>query len=217
MAVYSMDPSLPEDAALEVQKRRRGRFWMILVWLICAAPVVASYLTFYVFRPMSRHSYGELIEPQRDLPDLIGTDLNGLSQNLQALKGQWLLISVASGACQKLCQDNLYLQRQLRESLGKERDRVKWVWLVSDDAQVSADLKQALSRATVLRVPATGLKTWLAAKPGHDLQEHLYLVDPLGRWMMRFPPELNIQSAAKAKSDLDRVLRASASWDHAGQ
>ena len=217
MAVHSMDARVPEFAPLDVQKRRRGRFWMILVWLICAAPVIASYLTFYVFRPMSRHSYGELIEPQRDLPDLVGIDLNGKSQNLQTLKGQWLLISVASGACEKLCQEQLYLQRQLRESLGKEKERVQWVWLVADDAPVSADIKQAVARATVLRVPVEGLQKWLYPRSEHSLQDHLYLVDPLGHWMMRFPPELNIQSAAKAKSDLDRVLRASASWDHAGQ
>jgi hypothetical protein len=212
-----MDAQVPEYAPSDVQKRRRGRFWMILVWLICAAPVVASYLTFYVFRPTSRHSYGELIEPQRELPDLVATDLNGKSQNLQTLKGQWLLISVASGACDKACQEHLYLQRQLRESLGKEKDRVQWVWLVADDAQVPADIQKALSLATVLRVAPVGLQQWLYAGPGHALQEHLYLVDPLGHWMMRFPPELDIHSAAKAKSDLDRVLRASASWDQAGR
>lgn len=212
-----MEASALEYSPADVQKRRRGRLWMIVVWLICAAPVVASYLTFYVFRPISRHSYGELIEPQRELPDLVGTDLKGSSQNLQTLKGQWLLVSVASGACDKPCQDHLYLQRQLRESLGKDKDRVKWVWLVDDEAQVPAELKQALTQATVLRVSANGLQKWLYSRPGHELQEHLYLVDPLGHWMMRFPPELNIRTAAKAKSDLDRVLRASESWNHAGQ
>jgi len=204
-------------APADVQKRRRGRMWMIVVWLICAAPVVASYLTFYVFRPTSRHSYGELIEPQRDLPDLMAVDLNGKSQNLQALKGRWLLVSVASGACDKPCQDHLYLQRQMRESLGKDKDRVVWVWLIDDETPVSDDLKKALAPATVLRVPAPGLQQWLYSRPGHALRDHLYLVDPLGHWMMRFPPELNMGTAGKAKSDLDRVLRASASWDHAGQ
>ena len=214
MAVYSMEAAEPDSTAVDGQRRRKGRFWMIVVWLICAAPVVASYLTFYVLRPTSRHSYGELIEPQRELPDLAGKDLLGNSQNLQSLKGRWLLISVASGACDTACQDHLFLQRQLRESLGKEKDRVKWVWLVDDEAEVPAEINQAVSRATVIRVPAAGLQKWLFGRPGRELRDHLYLVDPLGHWMMRFPPELNIRSAAKAKSDLDRVLRASESWDH---
>jgi hypothetical protein len=91
---------------------------------------------------------------------------------------------------------------------------VKWVWLIGDEAEVPAEIKQAVARATVIRVPGEGLQKWLFGRPDRGLQEHLYLVDPLGHWMMRFPPELTIRSAAKAKSDLDRVLRASESWDH---
>jgi hypothetical protein len=39
----------------------------------------------------------------------------------------------------------------------------------------------------------------------------------MGNWMMRFPPDLDLQSAAKVKRDLERVLRACASWDRAGR
>ncbi|MNH46947.1 hypothetical protein D3C79_1099560 [compost metagenome] len=45
----------------------------------------------------------------------------------------------------------------------------------------------------------------------------MYVVDPLGHWMMRMPASLDKASAAKAKSDLDRLLRASSSWDKAGR
>jgi hypothetical protein len=57
----------------------------------------------------------------------------------------------------------------------------------------------------------------LSADAGHQIDDHLYLVDPLGNWMMRFPAGLDLQSAAKAKRDLDRLLRASVSWDKAGR
>ena len=40
---------------------------------------------------------------------------------LGELRDQWLLVSVAPAACDETCQNNLYLQRQLRESLGKEK------------------------------------------------------------------------------------------------
>ena len=43
---------------------------------------------------------------------------------LPSLKGQWLLVSVAGGACDAACEQHLYLQRQLRESLGQDKDRV---------------------------------------------------------------------------------------------
>jgi hypothetical protein len=191
--------------------------WMVLVWLICAAPVVGSYLTFYVIRPESRASFGELIEPQRPLPDLVARSMDGKPVNLTSLKGQWLLISVAGGACNSACEQHLYLQRQLRESVGREKDRVDWVWLVTDDAIVPNALRLALSGATVLAVSQSALSRWLSADAGHQIDDHLYLVDPLGNWMMRFPAGLDLQSAAKAKRDLDRLLRASVSWDKAGR
>jgi hypothetical protein len=39
----------------------------------------------------------------------------------------------------------------------------------------------------------------------------------MGNWMMRFPAQLDLAGAAKAKRDLERLLRASASWDNAGR
>lgn len=216
MVVHSMDSPGLERADLP-RRTRRGRMWMVLVWLICAAPVVGSYLTFYVIRPESRASFGELIEPQRPLPDLDVRSMEGNPVNLASLKGQWLLISVAGGACNSACEQRLYLQRQLRETLGKEKDRVDWVWLVTDDAPVPTALRQALAGATVLAIPRLALGHWLSAGAGHQMEDHLYLVDPMGNWMMRFPAGLDIQSAAKAKRDLDRLLRASVSWDKAGR
>jgi hypothetical protein len=35
--------------------------------------------------------------------------------------------------------------------------------------------------------------------------------------MMRFPAGLDLKGAAKAKRDIERVLRASSSWDEAGR
>jgi hypothetical protein len=194
-----------------------GRWKMLGVMLVCAAPVVASYFTYYVVRPEGRRNFGELINPQRLLPAQASVGLNGQTSTLQALKGQWLLLSVAGGACDEICSRHLYLQRQLREGLGKDRDRVDWVWLIPDNAPVPDKLLPALKEATVLRVSSEGLSTWLAPAAGHQLAEHLYLVDPMGNWMMRFPANLDLASAAKAKRDLERLLRASASWDQAGR
>ena len=69
----------------------------------------------------------------------------------------------------------------------------------------------------MLRVPADRLAAWLAPAAGHQLAEHLYVVDPMGNWMMRFPAKLDLATAAKAKKDLERLLRASSSWDQPGR
>jgi hypothetical protein len=216
LTVHSM-PS--PERALDGDARRtgRGRWQMLAVFLVCAAPVIASYFTYYVVRPDGRRNFGELIEPQRALPDQAAINLGGQASTLKALKGQWLLLSVAGGACDEACSKHLYLQRQLREGMGKDRDRIDWIWLIPDQVPVPEKLLPALKDATVLRVAPEVLSAWLQPAAGQQLTDHLYLVDPMGNWMMRFPAGLDLAAAAKAKRDLERVLRASASWDQAGR
>lgn len=216
MAVHSLPSTLPL-AQEEQQRTRWGRMKMTLIMLVCAAPVIASYLTYYVVRPEARRHFGELIEPQRPLPDAGVADLDGAATNLRSLKGQWLLLSVAPAACDKLCQDHLYLQRQLRESLGKDKERVDWVWLVTGQELVPQAIRPALQNAKVLRVSIATLNAWLPPVAGAGLQEHLYLVDPMGHLMMRFPARLDQSSASKVKKDIERLLRASSSWDLPGR
>lgn len=124
LTVHSM-PS-PQQALDGAEGRRTsvGRWKMIAVLLCCAAPVIASYFTYYVIRPEGRRVYGELIDPQRPMPDLVGTALDGKTVKLRSLEGQWLLVTVADAACDALCEQQLYLQRQLRETLGREKDRI---------------------------------------------------------------------------------------------
>ncbi|WP_077002108.1 hypothetical protein [Variovorax sp. KK3] len=217
LTVHSM-PS-PRQALDGAEGRRTvvGRWKMILVLLSCAAPVIASYFTYYVIRPEGRSVYGQLIDPQRTMPDIVATSREGRPVPLSSLKGQWLLVTVADAACDALCEQQLYLQRQLRESLGREKDRLDRVWLVSDASPVPARLDNGLHGATVLRVPAVQLAKWLAPESGHALAEHFYVVDPMGNWMMRFPARMDNAGAGRAKRDLDRLLRASSSWDEAGR
>ncbi|MFC5520349.1 hypothetical protein [Polaromonas jejuensis] len=194
-----------------------GRWKMLAVLLVCAAPVIASYFTYYVVRPEGRGNFGELIDPQRPLPAMATQTLDGQTGDLRALKDQWLLISVAGGACDAHCEQNLYFQRQLREALGKEKERLDRVWLVNDEAPVREALRPALASSAVLRVAPAALADWLQPAAGQRLEDHLYLVDPMGNWMMRFPAHMDAAAAAKAKRDVDRLLRASSSWDKVGR
>ncbi|HET7528468.1 MAG TPA: hypothetical protein VFK10_21190 [Burkholderiaceae bacterium] len=211
--------SLPLAVVDERQRRTwSGRLQMALILLVCAAPVVGSYWTFYVARPGGAGAaYGTLIQPTVTMPDLAATDLQGASVALRALKGQWLLVVVASGACDARCEQSLFLQRQLREMMGRDRDRIDKVWLVTDAVPLRPELRRALATVpavTVLRLPADAIGSWLKPEPGRSLQDHLYLVDPMGEWMMRMP---DAPEPSKVKRDLERLLRASASWDRPGR
>jgi hypothetical protein len=216
MTVYDM-PSPADVVQADAKRTAMGRLRMLIVLLVCAAPVVVSYFTYYVVRPEGRRNFGDLIEPMRSLPDVTVQALNGDVLQLPTLKGQWLLISVAGGDCQADCQHQLYLQRQILTGLGKDRPRTEWVWLVNDQAEVPSSLLPGLKEATVLRMNADALAQWLQPADGQQLQDHLYLVDPYGQWMMRFPAKLSTEGALKTKRDIERLLRAASSWDEAGR
>ncbi|HEV7912362.1 MAG TPA: hypothetical protein VGP22_01240, partial [Albitalea sp.] len=99
----------------------------------------------------------------------------------------------------------------------RDRERLDKVWLVTDDGMPRAEVMNAIAAgrsATVLRTPQAELAKWLAPASGQHLADHLYLVDPMGRWMMRVPPD---PDPAKLKRDVERLLRASASWDQPGR
>lgn len=209
--------SLPRLDEPQPERTAAGRWKMLAVLLVCAAPVIASYYTYYVIRPESRRVYGELIDPQRPLPAVQAFSLDGVTVPLPRLRGQWLLVTVAEAACPERCQSHLYLQRQIREGLGREKDRVDRVWLIPGAGEVPPALLPAVKDATVLRVDRSALAAWLSPADGRALDEHLYLVDPMGNWMMRFPAGMDVAAAARAKRDIERVLRASASWDTAGR
>ncbi|WP_290871194.1 hypothetical protein [Aquabacterium sp.] len=210
-------PSAEALRAASGQRTRLGRLKMLGVLAVCAAPVVASYLSYYVFRPQGRVNHGEFIQPPRSMPaqGALGLTLpNGQRLPAEALKGQWLLVAVGGGACDALCERHLYWQRQLRETLGKDKDRLDRVWLVNDAAPVRAALWPGLQQAWVLRASPSALSGWLQPAPGHDLAEHLYLVDPRGDWMMRFPADADPN---RIKKDLARLMKANESWDKAGR
>ena len=216
MTVHDM-PHPGEVVQADAQRTRKGRWKMIAMMLICASPVIASYFTYYVIRPDGRRVYGELIQPQKDMPQVAAKNLQGESVTLASLKGQWLLVNVGPAVCAERCQENLYFQRQLREILGRDKDRLDRVWLVTDDAPVAETLLPALNMAHVLRLDLATVQSWINPAPGQQLQDHLYVIDPMGNFMMRFPANMDVPSASKAKRDLERLLKASSSWDKAGR
>lgn len=207
----------PSDTLVNAKQTKYGRWKMLAIWVVCAAPVIASYFTFYIVKPSATTSYGDIISPPKMIPPLPAFALDKNLVQLPSLKGQWLLISVAGGDCNAACEQHLFLQRQIRESLGKDKDRLDWVWIVHDDTNVKETLKPALQTATVLHVAQSDLSQWLQPVSGKPLSDHLYLVDPMGNWMMRFNTSTESETAKKIKKDVERVLRASASWDKAGR
>jgi hypothetical protein len=216
LTVYDL-PQQTSSSLSETTRTRGGRMYMLLVLLACAAPVLLSYLTYYVIRPEGRVHHGELIEPQRMLPAASVKDLQGKDLPLAQLKGQWLLVAVGSSECADKCERLLFVQRQLHKLLNKESDRLDRLWLITDQAAPKNELLAAIEGATVLRVTPDVLSQWLLPATGRSVEEHLYLIDPMGNWMMRFNYPDDAKTVVDMKRDIERLLRASSSWDKPGR
>jgi hypothetical protein len=182
---------------------------LLLLAAVCAAPVIASYLVYYVFKPAGgTTSYGALIEPQRPIPaDLVVRDESGHPMRLDALKGKWLMVSVDTSACGEACVKKLYFMRQVRATQGAERDRVINVWLRTDDGAMPDAVMQAYPDTRKLIAPPAVLSAWLpldAKVPGDSRADHIYLVDPNGNLMMSFPRD---PDPSRIKKDLTKLLK----------
>ena len=185
----------------------QGRWKLFLIILVCASPMIASYLTYYVIKPGGRTNYGALLDPrQHPMQPLGATTLDGKPASLENYKGKWVMLQADSGDCAEACRTKLFQQRQLRLTQGKGMDRIERIWLVTDDKPVDTVLLKEYDGTRVLRTDLATLKQWLPVEEGAALTDHVYMIDPLGNLMMRFPknPDPN-----KMKKDIGKLLRAS--------
>lgn len=188
-------------------RTRAGRWKLLSILAVCAAPLVFSYITYYWIKPEGRTNYGEILDPRNyPVPQLNGHLLGGEPKELDAYKGKWIMLQVDSGACNDLCKKKLYDIRQLRVAQGKEMDRIERVWLVTDDLPVETLLLREYDGTHVIRVNPELLKKWLPTDKDTQASDHIYLLDPLSNLMMRFPKNADPN---KIKKDLGKLLRAS--------
>ena len=188
--------------------QRRARLVLLLVLAICAAPVIASYLTYYVFKPAGGSTnYGTLIIPQRPEPDGFAVrDQSGAAVAPDAFKGKWLLVSVAPSACDTACATHLYFARQIRATQGAERDRIETVWLRTDSGPIAAAIQTAYPDTHAWIVDPAALAQWFPVDAGTQMRDHIYVIDPNGHLMMRFPKDAD---PSKIKNDIGKLLHAS--------
>lgn len=187
---------------------KMGRLKLFLVLAVCAAPMILSYLTYFVIKPSGRTNYGTILDPRSyPLPKLGGHLLGGDAKELDAYKGKWIMLQVDSGDCNERCKKKLYDMRQLRTAQGKEMERIERVWLIIDASPVDTVLLREYDGTRILRVDGVLLKKWLPTEPGTELNDHMYMIDPLGNLMMRFPKAADPN---KIKKDISKLLRASA-------
>jgi hypothetical protein len=198
--------AIPDRAA----QRKRGRWTLWLVVAVCAAPVIASYVTFYVIKPEKRNNYGTLIDQRaHPIPAMATTTLDGRPQALEQFKGKWVMLMTGPGACPDACRKQLFAMRQLRLMQGKEADRIERVWLITDKEPLDTLVIREYDGTHMLRADAATVAAWLPADAGTTPDDHIYMIDPLGHLMMRFPKDPQLQQVRKVYKDIYKLLKAS--------
>lgn len=171
---------------------RKGRLKLLLLAAFFVLPVVASFAIWWLdLAPGSASNYGTLLPPKPvALPPVA------------ALKGRWILVQIDGGACDAACERKHYLMRQARRAQGREMQRIERLWLLTDEAKPRAELLAAIEGTVVAPLGASAAEFPAERSP----RDHVYLIDPLGNLMLRFPRDPDPMRVIK---DLQRLLRAS--------
>jgi hypothetical protein len=165
-----------------------ARVKLVALFLACAAPFVLGWAAWYFkWGTGNPGNYGELIPPRA---------LSG--PGFQELRGKWVLVSFDDAACDAYCERKLYFMRQIAKAQGKEQARVERLWVIAGPGTPRAELLVAIEGTRISRAKPDGF-------PGNPV-DHIYLVDPLGNLMMRFPLE---PDPSRMLKDLQRLLKYS--------
>ncbi len=189
---------LPKDPV------KRGRLILLAIGVVFALPIAAAWTAYLLgWAPGGTSNYGDLIKPH-PAPDTPLTALDGRPFRLSQLRGKWVMLAFDSPACDESCVRKLYYMRQIRVAQGDNMGRVERVWILTAAGTPGAALLAAYPGMHVARAPSPDFERGFPAsdRPTH----HVYLIDPLGNVMMRFPRDPNPSRMLK---DLQRLLRYS--------
>ncbi len=179
---------------------RHNRVKLLLLIGLFALPVAASYLAYYVWQPTARKNYGELVK-QVDVR-LSGAGLGGGNFDAASLKGKWVMVYVGGGECAKPCRELLYFMRQTRMAQGKEMARIERLWLLTDEAVPAPELRAYHDGLHYLKPRLPPARQFAGSETG----AYLYMIDPLGHLMMRWPQN---PDPSRMIRDIRLLLKAS--------
>lgn len=179
-----------------------ARVKLLLVAAGFALPIAASLLAYHFTRPEPTANYGELLLPPHPITSQTFGKPGGGSWAFAELRGRWVLAMSDSGACPAACVEKLTTLRQVRLALGRNASRVGRVYVVDDLRTPDAGRLLPFEGTLVALTPA-GMH--LPPGAAND-RAHLYLVDPNGNVMMRWPADPDRKRVLR---DLERLLKAS--------
>lgn len=184
--------------------QRKSRRTLLLVAAVCIAPFVGSIALYLLWQPSSRINYGELLEGITLPTGHLAVSGSSKAFDFAQVRGRWVFLTVDSGACDGYCQKKLWKMRQVRMTQGKHLERIERVWLLDDAQTVAATVLKEYEGTWVAGAQKSSILKLLPFRGAQ--RDHIYLVDPLGNVVLRYPKDAD---PSRMKKDLERLLKVS--------
>jgi len=218
------------ESAVTDEQIKASRKKLLMIFACFGIPLVLATIWLQIVRyqggTWGNTSRGELIHPavpitEFSLPQFVMKNNTDKVENayreavenfdLDGFRGTWSVLYMPTGACGEVCELNLYHMRQVRLALNNRMTRVQRVALMESEGQFSEQLLSQHLGLHVLggtdeAVSAFRGQIQAAEAEMEALPDAIYVVDPFGNVMMRFPPDLD---PGKMLKDLKHLLKVS--------
>lgn len=94
--------------------------------------------------------------------------------------------------------------RKVRLVQGKQSHRIERLWLINDDVKPDDELKEQYEGTYFVSAKDSEILGYIETQETQT--KHIYLIDPIGNLMMRFPEKID---GTKMGHDLKRLLHVS--------
>ncbi len=178
---------------MNAKKQKKPLFILLSLLILFFSPLILA-IILYLNKPAYLHyktiNKGQLIDSLANFHSLDKTALYAPPDRFTKQKKYWLLFYLARSPCQDLCQKNLHIMHQIHIALGKNSAQEKYVLI---QVAHSKDLIQN----EYLRQDPHLLSYFISDQEFHKFfsvfrfkknAKGYYLVDPLGRIILYYPP-----------------------------
>jgi len=186
---------------------------MIFLFALPNAAAIYFYLNRDSINLGETTNFGTLISPVRQLEEISLKKLDGSDFKLSSMHKKWIMVSIGSSSCEQSCQENLYKMRQIRKAAPEGFARITRVFFLTDQNDMESFnslLKDYQGMEVILPEgnPADSYKDFLNnfSVAGEKVEDGIYIIDPLGNYMMAYPPNAEAKGILK---DMERLLKIS--------
>ncbi|MDX5151920.1 MAG: hypothetical protein R3188_05540 [Acidiferrobacterales bacterium] len=194
-----------------VVARRNRRIFVGLVILFATPFVIAIYMYKSGWRPATTMNHGTLVQPPRPAPEFKLSIRAGGHFDQHGLEKLWNYVVVTVGACDQACLKNLHAIRQIQIAQGKNQHRIRRILIHTGNDAGLKKIAESYPKLVILEADSgafSTLRTWFTIKDqaGKFDGSRVYLVDPLGNYMMYYLPGYDPTGMRK---DMARLLKVS--------